>query len=138
MREIAFIALGSNLGDRDALLAGARVAIARLPETRLLAATEVEETEPLGPPQPRYLNQMIAVETALSPRALMEELLRVEQAAGRMRGERWGPRTLDLDIVRFGSQVVSEPDLRIPHPGLPDRDFWQRELSDLTRQLSGQ
>lgn len=138
MREVAFIALGSNLGDRDALLAGARAAIARLPETRLLAATVVEETEPLGPPQPRYLNQMIAIETALSPRALMEALLRVEQAAGRVRGERWGPRTLDLDIVRFGSRVVSEPDLRIPHPGLPDRDFWQRELADLTRQLSGQ
>jgi 2-amino-4-hydroxy-6-hydroxymethyldihydropteridine diphosphokinase len=136
MRDVAFIALGSNLGDREAHLAAGRGGIARLPGTRVLAVSAIEETEPLGPPQPRYLNQMIAIETELAPRALMDALLDIERAAGRERRERWGPRTLDLDIVRFASQSVSEPGLEVPHPGLRDRDFWQRELAELTGQLS--
>ena len=130
--ERAAIALGSNLGDRAAFLARAREAIARLPLTRLAAASPVEETAPLGPvPQGPYLNQMLLVETTLEPRSLLEALLAVERAAHRVRDERWGPRTLDCDIVLYGERTVKEPGLTIPHPELPNRDFWQRELAQL-------
>lgn len=132
MRDVAYVALGSNLGDRHAYLAVARDELARLPQTRLLAVSAVEETDPLGPPQPRYLNQMVAVETGLAPQELMRALLDIERRAGRERRERWGPRTLDLDIVAFEHQTVDEPGLQVPHPGLRDRDFWQRELAQLT------
>lgn len=135
--DLAYIALGSNLGDRGAHLAAARAAIAALPGTRLVAQSAVEETAPVGPvPQGPYLNQMIAAETSLSPRALLAELQRIELAAGRVRAERWGPRTLDLDIVRFGDQNVAEPTLVIPHPQLPHRDFWRRELAEVERALA--
>ena len=130
--ERAYVALGSNLGDRAAHLAAARAALARLPRTRVVAASEVEETAPLGgKAQPAYLNQMVLLETRLDPRALLEALQAIEHAEGRVRGERWGSRTLDLDIVRFGHRRVADPDLIIPHPELPNRDFWIRELAEL-------
>jgi 2-amino-4-hydroxy-6-hydroxymethyldihydropteridine diphosphokinase len=132
MRDIAYIALGSNLGDRDAHLAQARAALAALPESRLLAVTTIEETTPIGgPAQGPYLNQMAALETTLAPRVLLASLQRIERDARRTREDRWGPRTLDLDIVRFASQAVSEPDLTVPHPALDARDFWRRELAEL-------
>lgn len=132
MFDVAFVALGSNIGDRSAMLAGARAALARLPGTRMVGQSSIEETEPLGPiEQPHFLNQMVALETSLSPRELLEHLLAIEQAAGRKRGSRWGPRTLDLDIVRYANQAVSDPDLRVPHPELANRPFWQRELAEL-------
>ncbi|HEX6058518.1 MAG TPA: 2-amino-4-hydroxy-6-hydroxymethyldihydropteridine diphosphokinase [Gemmatimonadaceae bacterium] len=135
MRDVAYIALGSNLGDRDAHLARARAAIAALPGTRVLAESAVEETAPLGPvEQGPFLNQMVAVETALAPRALLDELHRIERDAGRVRGARWGPRTLDLDIVLFERQQVSTPELVVPHPELPRRDFWRRELEEIRQR----
>jgi 2-amino-4-hydroxy-6-hydroxymethyldihydropteridine diphosphokinase len=106
--------------------------LAALPESRLLAVSSVEETEPIdGTAQGFYLNQMAALETALEPRALLDALQRIERDAGRVRGERWGPRTLDLDIVKFGDREVADPVLTIPHPGLETREFWQRELAEL-------
>ena len=132
MSDLVYIALGSNIGDRATMLARARAAIANLKSTRVVAESAVEETAPVGPvPQGRYLNQMLAVETELAPRALFAALQRIERAAGRVRTVRWGPRTLDLDIVCFGQQSVHEPDLLVPHPELPNRDFWQRELEEL-------
>lgn len=136
MRDIAYVALGSNLGSREQHLAVAREAIGRLPRTTLLAVTEVEETAPIGPPQPHYLNQMIAIETELTPHELLAALLGIERASGRVRREKWGPRTLDLDIVKYERQVVSESSLEVPHPALRDRDFWQRELADLTSRVA--
>ena len=134
--EIACIALGSNLGDRDAHLKLARVAIAALSGTRVVAESSVEETAPVGDvPQGPYLNQMIAVETSLPPHTLLSELQRIEHAAGRVRAERWGPRTLDLDIVRYGARRIAEPDLVIPHPEIERRDFWRRELRELDATL---
>ena len=133
MRDVAYIALGSNLGDREGFLAMARDEIARLSRTRVLAVTDVEETEPIGPPgQGRYLNQMIAVETELRPHELLLALQDIEQRAGRERVQRWGPRTLDLDIVKFERQTVSDASLVVPHPALRDRDFWRRELQALS------
>ncbi len=130
------MALGSNLGDRDAHLAHARARLAALPGTRLVAASRIEETAPLGPvAQPPYLNQMVLLETALEPEALLAECRTIEAERGRERragtGERWGPRTLDLDIVRFGARAVRSQDLTIPHPELKNRDFWQREIAEL-------
>ena len=130
--ERAYVALGSNLGDRAGHLAAAREALANLPDTEVVAASAVEETEPLaGMQQPPYLNQMVLLETRLTPRELLEACHEIERARGRVRGERWGPRTLDVDIVRYGQRHVTEPDLIIPHPELPNRDFWLRELAEL-------
>ncbi|HUR96145.1 MAG TPA: 2-amino-4-hydroxy-6-hydroxymethyldihydropteridine diphosphokinase [Gemmatimonadales bacterium] len=130
--EQAYVALGSNLGDRAAHLAVARDALTQLPNTSLVAASAVEETPPLaGMAQPPYLNQMVLLETRLAPRDLLAACQEIERSAGRVRSERWGARTLDLDIVRYGRRRVNEPDLIIPHPELPNRDFWQRELAEL-------
>lgn len=132
--ERVFVALGSNLGDRAGHLTAAREALARLPGTRVVAASTIEETAPLGGmAQPPYLNQMVLLETALEPRPLLAALQAIEHARGRVRAARWGPRTLDLDIVAYGDRRIHEPDLVIPHPELPRRDFWQRELSELAR-----
>jgi 2-amino-4-hydroxy-6-hydroxymethyldihydropteridine diphosphokinase len=126
------VALGSNLGDRQQHLRAAREALAALPETSLLAVSSIEETEPLGGMrQPPYLNQMALVETSLEPRDLLQALQEIERREGRRRAERWGSRTLDLDIVRFGDRQVREQDLIIPHPELSNRDFWRRELAEL-------
>jgi 2-amino-4-hydroxy-6-hydroxymethyldihydropteridine diphosphokinase len=130
--ERVYLALGSNLGDREAHLAAARAALDGLPGTRVLAASAVAETAPLGGmAQPSYLNQMLLVETSLQPRELLEACQAIERRARRVRGQRWGPRTLDIDIVRYGRRRIAEPDLVIPHPGVADRDFWQRELAEL-------
>jgi 2-amino-4-hydroxy-6-hydroxymethyldihydropteridine diphosphokinase len=132
MRDIAYLALGSNLGDRAGYLAAARDALGRLPRSRVLAVSSADETAPLGGAATgTFLNQMIALETELSPRALLEAIHEIERDAGRVRTVRWGDRTLDIDIVRFARQEVHEPDLVVPHPELPHRDFWQRELAEL-------
>ena len=132
MIDVAYIALGSNVGDRHAYLARARAALSALSRTLILAESSIEETAAIGPiAQGPYLNQMVAVETALSPHELLAELQAIEAREGRVRAERWGPRTLDLDIVRFRSQTVDEPSLCVPHPELANRDFWQRELAEL-------
>jgi len=131
-RERAYVALGSNLGDRAGHLAAARAALAALPRTRVVAESLVEETAPLaGMEQPAYLNQMVLLETTLAPRALLAACQAIERSRGRVRGERWGARTLDLDIVRFGHRRIADPDLIIPHPELSNRDFWIRELAEL-------
>ena len=130
--ERAYVALGSNLGDREAHLAFARLRLSTLPHTNLVAASSVEETAPLGPvPQGSYLNQMVLLLTALQPEELLLRCLAIEAEQGRERRERWGPRTLDLDIVRFGDREIRLPDLIIPHPELGARDFWRRELAEL-------
>jgi 2-amino-4-hydroxy-6-hydroxymethyldihydropteridine diphosphokinase len=132
--ERAYVALGSNLGDRAAHLAFGRDAIGRLPGTRVVAATDVEETPPFGPvAQGPFLNQMLAVDTTLGPEPLLDALLDVERRAGRDRARevRWGPRTLDCDIVRYGERTLTTPRLTVPHPGIPDRDWWRRELAAL-------
>jgi 2-amino-4-hydroxy-6-hydroxymethyldihydropteridine diphosphokinase len=135
--EIVYVALGSNLGDRAGYLAAGRSALAALPDTELVAASEIEETSPLGPPdQPWYLNQMVALRTTLEPSVLLGRLHEIERANGRVRDVRWGPRTLDLDIVRFGDRRVDQPGLVVPHPELPQRTFWQREAEQIETQIA--
>ncbi|MBA2684951.1 MAG: 2-amino-4-hydroxy-6-hydroxymethyldihydropteridine diphosphokinase [Gemmatimonadaceae bacterium] len=132
MHHLAYIALGSNLGDRNQILARARLEIAALPGSRVVAESSVEETAPVGDvPQGAYLNQMLALETALSPHELLAALHRIENDAGRVRAAHWGPRTLDLDIVRYDDLRLDEPHLVIPHPQIANRDWWQRELAEL-------
>jgi dihydroneopterin aldolase/2-amino-4-hydroxy-6-hydroxymethyldihydropteridine diphosphokinase len=132
VRDVAYIALGSNLGDRNTHLATARAEIAMIPGSRVVAASSIEETAPIGPvSQGAYLNQMVALETDLAPAELLAELQRIEQRAGRVRDVRWGPRVIDLDIVTMRVQRSSEEGCRVPHPELHNRDFWKRELDEL-------
>ena len=128
----AFIALGGNLGDRMAYLAAARAAISLIAGVTMLAVSSVEETAPIGTTvQGPYLNQMLAVETTLVPDALLVELQRIERALGRVRGARWGARTIDLDIVSYHNVCTTGAGLVLPHPRLPSRAFWQREIGEL-------
>ena len=130
-----YLALGTNRGDRELNLAFARKELDLLPGSQILAKSAVEETAPLGGrEQPAYLNQMLLLETVFPPRVLLDACRSIEDAAGRVRRERWASRTLDIDIVRYGDLTVNEPDLTIPHPGLKDRDFWQREIREIEQQ----
>lgn len=135
MSEVAYVALGSNLGDRARYLAEARAALANLPGSKVVAASRVEETEPLGGlAQPRYLNQMVKLETSLEPRDLLQRLHEIERRLGRERGDRWESRTIDLDLVRYDAVSSDDPELLLPHPGLETRSFWQRELAELEQE----
>ena len=136
MAERAYVALGSNLGDRAAQLDRARVALSLLPSTRLAAVSSVDETAPLGAmAQPPYLTQMVALDTSLAPESLLAALHGIERGQGRVRGARWGARTIDLDLVGYGERRMRTPALTLPHPGLATREFWQRELAELARAL---
>jgi 2-amino-4-hydroxy-6-hydroxymethyldihydropteridine diphosphokinase len=125
------IALGSNMLDRAGLLRSGQAAIGRIEGVRLLEVSTVEETEAFGPPQPSYLNQMALVETTLSLHALLHALQAIELQHGRERTVANGPRTLDLDIVWAEQPAIVTDELLVPHPGLNERDFWQRELAEL-------
>ena len=127
----AYVGLGSNLGDRAAYLLLGLSALSRLPKTHLLRLSPVYETDPVGPPQPPYLNMVAELETALSPTGLLAEMLRIEKALGRERRERWGPRTLDLDLLLYGDLVLEEEGLSVPHPRLHERAFVLVPLLDL-------
>ena len=130
--RVAYIALGSNVGDRAAHLAMARRSLATLPASHLIASSTIEETAPLGDvPQGPYLNQMVALQTRLPADELLALLHGIEREAGRVRRERWGPRTLDLDIVLVEGESRADDRLVLPHPGLAERPFWQRELAEL-------
>lgn len=132
MTDTAYIALGSNVGEREEHLAAARRALAELAGVVVIAESEIEETEPLGGlPQGNFLNQMIAIRTELNPHALLSHLQRIERDGGRVRDERWGPRTIDLDIVGMDGVMCNDPDLALPHPELCNRGFWRRELAEL-------
>ncbi len=136
MADLAFIALGANLGDRAANLSAARAALSLVRGVRLVAASHVEETAPLGGRvQGPYLNQMVAVTTTLEPHALLARLQTIERQLGRIRRERWGPRIIDLDIVRYGARSLVSPTLILPHPGIFHRAFWQREIAEIEHLL---
>jgi 2-amino-4-hydroxy-6-hydroxymethyldihydropteridine diphosphokinase len=138
LSDVAYIALGSNLGDRARYLADARRRIAAIPGVVVLHTSQIEETAPIGPPgQGGYLNQMIAVSTTLPPPLLLAQLQAIEDACGRQRKIRWGPRTIDLDIVCYAQTTWHAPDLIVPHPELTNRAFWQRELAELHTLIGG-
>ena len=128
----AFLGLGSNQGDRWRLL---RDAVSSLPD--VVAVSPVYETDPVGGPagQGPYLNCVVELSTNLTPRQLLGICHRLESAADRVRHERWGPRTLDVDILLVGDLVVDEPDLQIPHPRMRERRFVLEPLRDLVPEL---
>ena len=133
----AYIALGSNLGDSATLVRDAMVALGRLPGTRLVAASGLYLTPPWGmTEQPSFVNAVAGVETTLAPKALLEALLDTERAFGRVRdGERWGPRTLDLDLLLHGDRVLDEEGLTLPHPRLAERAFVLLPLAEIAPAL---
>jgi 2-amino-4-hydroxy-6-hydroxymethyldihydropteridine diphosphokinase len=128
----AYLGLGSNLGDRGGLLQQAVDGLGRCPDLAVVAVSPVYETEPVGgPEQPRYLNAVVEVETGAPPRRLLEVAHGLEAAAHRVRAERWGPRTLDVDVLLVGDLRVDEPDLVVPHPRMWERAFVMVPLADL-------
>ena len=128
---IAYVGLGANLGDRDATI---RAAVAELPG--VVAISPLRETDPVGvTDQPRFLNGVAALETELAPRELLDVLLAVERRLGRERRERWGPRTIDLDLLLYGDEVIDEDGLTVPHPRLRERRFVLEPLADLAPKL---
>lgn len=132
----AGIGLGSNLGDREAHLAGAARALARMGGTRILAASSVWQTPPVGPAgQPDYLNACLRIETVLTPQALLEACLVIEQAHGRERRERWGPRTLDMDILWYDDLEMASDALTLPHPRLTQRAFVLAPLTEIAADV---
>ena len=133
----AFVGLGSNQGDRRALLGLALAQLRASGGIRVLGVSPIYETRPVGgPPQGAYLNAAAALRTTLAPRALLERLLAIEALAGRERtGVRDAPRRLDLDLLLYGDRVIDEPALRVPHPRLHERAFALEPLADLAPDL---
>ena len=123
------VGLGGNLGDRLATLTSAVASLKR--EGHLTAVSRLYETEPVGPPQPGYLNAAVRLDTGLDPPRLLAVVLDIEREHGRIRRERWGPRTLDLDILWIRNTVVREPALTVPHPRLHERRFALLPLLDV-------
>jgi 2-amino-4-hydroxy-6-hydroxymethyldihydropteridine diphosphokinase len=132
----AFIAFGSNLGNRLAHLQTGKRALEAQAGV-ISAQSRIFETEPVGGPddQDAYLNAVVQLETGLSAHDLLRVLLEIERSRGRERRERWGPRTLDLDVLLYGDQVIQTPELTVPHPRLVDRAFVLEPLGDLVPNL---
>jgi 2-amino-4-hydroxy-6-hydroxymethyldihydropteridine diphosphokinase len=130
---IAYVGIGSNLGERDATIRDALALIAADPELEVEAVSSIRETDPVDViDQPRFLNGALRLTTELAPGPLLERLLAVEQQLGRVRsGERYGPRTIDLDLLLYGDEIVDEPGLRVPHPRLAERRFVLEPLAEL-------
>jgi 2-amino-4-hydroxy-6-hydroxymethyldihydropteridine diphosphokinase len=128
-----FIALGSNLGDREENIRSALRALGEAGDVRVLRCSSLHETEPVGGPpgQGRYLNAAAELQTDLSPRELLARLLEIERRHGRARTERFGPRTLDLDLLLYHHLVIAEPDLTVPHPRMWVRPFVMGPLSEI-------
>lgn len=120
-----YIALGSNLDDPSAQVRQAIAELSRMEDARLQAVSSLYRSSPMGPAdQPDYINAVAALETGLSAHALLDALQAIEQAHGRQRGpQRWGPRTLDLDVLLYGEQTINDQRLTIPHPGISERAF---------------
>ena len=133
----AFVGLGANLGDREATIRRAVELLGAEPEVDVVAVSTLRETDPVGyVDQPRFLNGAAALETTLTPRELLDRLLEVERALGRERtGPRFGPRTIDLDLLLYGDERIDEPGLRVPHPRLHERAFALEPLAELDPAL---
>ena len=135
----AYVGLGSNLGDREATIRRAVELLGERPGVEVVAVSTLRDTDPVGyEDQPRFLNGAVALEVDLPPRALLEELLAVERELGRDRPQetRWGPRTIDLDLLLYGEETVDEPGLTVPHPRLAERQFVLEPLYELAPELT--
>jgi 2-amino-4-hydroxy-6-hydroxymethyldihydropteridine diphosphokinase len=132
-----FVGIGSNLGDREAHVRGALELLAAEPGIELEEISQLRETDPVGVlDQPRFINAAARLTTDLEPRALLDRLLAIERDLGRVRtGERYGPRTIDLDLLLYGDREVDEQGLRVPHPRLAERRFVLEPLVELDPAL---
>jgi 2-amino-4-hydroxy-6-hydroxymethyldihydropteridine diphosphokinase len=132
----AYVGLGANLGPREITLARAVDLLAETEGVDVRAVSQLRETEPVGVvEQPPFLNGAVGMDTSLSPRELLDRLLEIEQALGRVRDVRWGPRLVDLDLLVYGDLQVDEPGLRVPHPRLHERRFALEPLAELDPAL---
>lgn len=132
MTAPAFVALGASLPPREQTLASARAHLAALPYVRAVAASSIYETEPVGPAENRFLNQVVRLDVALDdPARLLRDLLAIEAVHGRTRLIHWGDRTLDLDLLSFDDRVSDDPACVLPHPRLHERDFVLVPLGEL-------
>ena len=132
----AFIGLGSNLGEREDNIRAALEAIAELPDTDLVRVSSLYDTEPVGEvDQPNFLNAAVMVDTELDPRTLLWNLMLIEKRLGRVRTQRWGPRTIDLDLLLYGEELIEDDDLRVPHPEIIRRSFVLVPLVELEPRL---
>src|SRR5688572_9857664 len=132
----AFVGIGSNLGDREGHLRRALELLAAEEGIEIVAVSVLRETEPVGPvSQGHFLNGAAELTTELPPQELLERLLDVEQRLGRVRRERFGPRTIDLDLLVYGDEVIDEPGLTLPHPRLHERRFALEPLAELAPGL---
>jgi len=132
----AYVGLGANLGPREVTLLRAADLLAAADGVEVVAVSQLRETDPVGVvEQPPFLNGAIALDTSLSPRAVLELLLEIEEELGRVRGERWGPRTVDLDLLVYGDERVDEDGLHVPHPRLHERRFALEPLAELDPEL---
>jgi 2-amino-4-hydroxy-6-hydroxymethyldihydropteridine diphosphokinase len=133
----AYIGLGANLADREGTIEQAVGLLGAEPGIEVVSVSSLRETEPWGRvAQPAFVNGAVAVETTLEPRALLGVLLDVERRLGRVRNERWGPRTIDLDLLLYGDVVLDEPGLTVPHPRLHERAFALEPLQELDPELA--
>ena len=133
---LAYLGLGTNLGDRESYLAQALKELAGLPTIEIGAVSSIYETAPVGlTDQPDFLNLVVSVRTTLSPRELMDALLHIENKMGRVRTVRWGPRVIDLDLLLFGDVRVEVPGLSVPHPRLRERSFVLIPLAEIAPDL---
>jgi 2-amino-4-hydroxy-6-hydroxymethyldihydropteridine diphosphokinase len=133
----AFVGIGSNLGERESQLCRAIELLGAEDGIEVVAISSLRETEPVGPvEQGPFLNGAVQIATDLAPRELLERLLAIEQTMGRVRSERWGPRTIDLDLLLYGELVLDEPGLTVPHPRLAERRFALEPLSELDPSLT--
>ena len=135
--EQVYVGLGSNLADPRAQVERALGALAGLPQTRLVQRSRLYRSAPWGrADQPEFVNAVVALQTELTPREMLEALLKIERAAGRARdATRWGPRVLDLDILVFGDRLIDEPGLHVPHPHLHERAFVVLPLAEIAADL---
>lgn len=136
-QHIAILGLGSNLGSREDFLRAAIERIASTESCRVERVSYVYDTEPLGPPQPRYLNAAVRVVTTLSPAQLLERMQHIERSLGRERHERWAARTIDIDIL-WMDQPCRSPEIEVPHPRLMERSFALAPLLDVAPELTEQ
>jgi 2-amino-4-hydroxy-6-hydroxymethyldihydropteridine diphosphokinase len=134
--RLAYVGIGANLGPREETLRRAVRLLGRADGVEVVAVSELRETDPVGVvDQPPFVNGAVAIETTLSARALLDVLLEIERSLGRVRGERWGPRIVDLDLLVYGNEVIDEPGLGVPHPRLHERRFALEPLADLNSEL---
>jgi 2-amino-4-hydroxy-6-hydroxymethyldihydropteridine diphosphokinase len=136
MSVVVFLGLGSNLSDPRMQLQKAITALADLRKSRLVAVSSFYRSRPMGPQdQPEYINAVVSLETELEPEALLNALQTIERDQGRVRDRHWGARTLDLDILLYGNEVISTERLTVPHPGLQLREFVLYPLHELAPEL---